>query len=183
MSKGVDEQNVPIETRARRGRKQSRLRDMLSALENRVVYLKKSIGEVKETLELDSIKEQFKEYVEEALSSNVDTLQTLLNIVVDNLTKRNNALEATVMALNTKIKELERKLAVYRVVLGKEVLNEHQAIRLMSPSQRSSMGQVERRGHKATIGTWEEFQKEFKEQFYPQYGEKEACAKFCQFSQ
>ena len=45
MSKGVDEQNVPIETRARSGRKHSRSRDMLSALESHMVYLEESMGE------------------------------------------------------------------------------------------------------------------------------------------
>ncbi|KAG8496786.1 hypothetical protein CXB51_007968 [Gossypium anomalum] len=101
------------------------------------------------------------------------------------LTKRNNAPGATVTTLNTKIEELEGEFAVYRVVLGKWVLNATLSHKIDVPKLEKFKGArstVERRGH-ATIGTWEEFQKEFKEQFYPQYGEKKACAKFRQFSQ
>lgn len=104
---------------------------MLSNLESRVVHLEESMGEVNETFEvvktrskeLNPIKEQFKEYVMKALSSNVDTLQALLNTIVDKLTERNDALEATMMTLNTKIEELEGELAMYRVVMEKRVLN------------------------------------------------------------
>ncbi|MBA0575837.1 hypothetical protein Golob_023993, partial [Gossypium lobatum] len=34
-----------------------------------------------------------------------------------------------------------------------------------------------------TIRTWEEFQRELKKQFYPQYAEKEARAKLCYLTQ
>ncbi|MBA0628055.1 hypothetical protein Godav_022838 [Gossypium davidsonii] len=60
-------------------RKTSRSRDMLLALEERVVNLKDSLGDVKETLkevkrrivELDLKEEQLKEVVLESLSSNM----------------------------------------------------------------------------------------------------------------
>lgn len=76
--------------------KNSRSRDTLSALESRVVHLKESLGEVKQTLEvvetmtdeLDPMKEQFKEYVVEALSSNMDTVEALLNTVMGKLTEK-----------------------------------------------------------------------------------------------
>lgn len=40
----------------------------------------------------------------------------------------------------------------------------------------------ERRG-RTTTGTWEEFQKKLKKQFYPQYAEKETWAKLRRFTQ
>ncbi|KAH1081822.1 hypothetical protein J1N35_021583 [Gossypium stocksii] len=95
-----------METRGR-SRKNIRSRDMLLALESRVVHVKESMGEVKETLEvveigtdeLDPMKEHFKEYVVEALSSNMGTVEALLNIVMEfNSTKSysvqsNNSIE------------------------------------------------------------------------------------------
>ncbi|MBA0706219.1 hypothetical protein Golax_018344 [Gossypium laxum] len=84
------------------------------------------MGDVKETLEvmerrtneLDSMKEQLKEYMVEAFSSNMDPLQALLNTVVGKLIEKNETLKAmmivikaknkaTVTFLNTKIEELE----------------------------------------------------------------------------
>lgn len=64
MTKGVDEQNVPVETHGM-DKKNSRSRDMMSTLKSQVVNLKESMGGVKETLEvvegcndeLDSMKE------------------------------------------------------------------------------------------------------------------------------
>ncbi|MBA0777319.1 hypothetical protein Gotri_005358 [Gossypium trilobum] len=70
MTKGGDEQNVPMESRVR-SRKNSRSRDMLSALEGRVINLEESMGGVKGTLEvvegctdkLNSMREQHKDFV------------------------------------------------------------------------------------------------------------------------
>ncbi|KAK5820283.1 hypothetical protein PVK06_025329 [Gossypium arboreum] len=102
MSKGANEQNASIETRARKGRKQRRSRDMLSTLESRVVHLEESIGEVKETLEvveactneLNRMRKQFKEYMEKAFSSNMDVLEALFDTTIGKLTEKNDALGA-----------------------------------------------------------------------------------------
>ncbi|KAK5839081.1 hypothetical protein PVK06_007840 [Gossypium arboreum] len=116
---------------------------MLSAFEIRVVYLKESMREMKETLkvveihtdELDPMKEQSKEYVAKALSFNMDSVEVLLNIVLGKPIGKNDAFEArmttmkeenkaTVITLNKKkIKELEEELVVCRAVMGKRVLS------------------------------------------------------------
>ncbi|MBA0662823.1 hypothetical protein Goklo_006892 [Gossypium klotzschianum] len=127
-----------METRARKNRKNSRLRDMLLDFESHVIHIDKSMGEVKETLEvvegsidkLDQMKEQFKEYMTKALNSNMDALQALFNTIVAKIMKKNDALEAgmitikeeneaIMMTLNTKIEELKEELVVCRVVVGK----------------------------------------------------------------
>ncbi|KAH1129252.1 hypothetical protein J1N35_000630 [Gossypium stocksii] len=103
MTKGVDDQVEPRETRVR--------------------------GDVKETLEVveghinepNSMKEQLKEYVDKVLSSNMDVLQALLNITMGKLIEKDEALKAgmiamkeenkaTMTTLNIKIKELEGEL-------------------------------------------------------------------------
>ncbi|MBA0558054.1 hypothetical protein Golob_015091 [Gossypium lobatum] len=106
MSKEVAKQ---VETRWK-GSKASRTRDMLLTLEGRVVNLKESMRDTKETFkmmgghieELILEKEQLKEHVAETLSSNEDN-------------------EATVAKLHKKIEELEGELAFCHVTVGKRV--------------------------------------------------------------
>ncbi|MBA0694791.1 hypothetical protein Goari_005063 [Gossypium aridum] len=138
MTKRVNKQNVTMETRARKNRKNNRSRDMLLDFESRVIHIDKSMGEVEETLEvveghideLDQMKKQFKEYMTEALNSNMDALQALFNTIVGKLAKKNDALEAgmiaikeenkaIMMTLNTKIEELKVELLVCKMVVGK----------------------------------------------------------------
>ncbi|KAH1122420.1 hypothetical protein J1N35_005580 [Gossypium stocksii] len=70
----------------------------------------------------------------EALSFNIDALQTFLNTAMGELAKKNDAFkveivaikeenEAAVTILNTKIEELEGELVVCRVVVGNGVLS------------------------------------------------------------
>ncbi|MBA0826041.1 hypothetical protein Goarm_010934 [Gossypium armourianum] len=81
MTKGVDDQIEPINTRER-VRKATRSRDMMSTLESRVVNLEEFVGYVRETLEvvegrtdeLDSMREQLREFVMESLGSNVEAI-------------------------------------------------------------------------------------------------------------
>ncbi|KAH1083337.1 hypothetical protein J1N35_023098 [Gossypium stocksii] len=82
-----------METAVGRGRKNSRSRDILSALESRVVPLEECMGEMKETLEAIEV------YMAKAFSSNMDTLQALLNIDVGKLIENNDALEARMIAM------------------------------------------------------------------------------------
>ncbi|KAH1038738.1 hypothetical protein J1N35_040481 [Gossypium stocksii] len=91
MTKGRDEQNVPMET-CGKTRKNSRSRDMLLALEGQVTNLEESISGVKETLvvvkgctdELNSMREKLEDYVMETLNSNRYAMQETINVTVDN---------------------------------------------------------------------------------------------------
>ncbi|KAK8366383.1 hypothetical protein V6Z12_A02G116100 [Gossypium hirsutum] len=107
MSKEVGE----VETRGR-ARKASRSRDILSALEDRVVTLESSMGDIKERVEdvddrlhdgLQSMQEQLKEYVTDNMKQ---------------LTGRDDAIEAMVVALKGEIAELKGELTIYKVALG-----------------------------------------------------------------
>lgn len=114
---------------------------MLSILEGWVVNLEEFIGDVRETLEvsegrtvkLDSMEEQFREYMLESISSNVDAIWGVVNSTIDKLLMRDDVLEAMVMdlkeetkaitkALSTIIEELEGELVVCWVVVSKRVL-------------------------------------------------------------
>ncbi|KAH1032583.1 hypothetical protein J1N35_044757 [Gossypium stocksii] len=89
------------------------------------------MGEVSEILKVfvgrtngfDSIEDQLKDFVLESHETNVDKVQEVLNSMRNTLTKRNDALEAMVIALkeetiataralSTRIEELEGKLAL-----------------------------------------------------------------------
>ncbi|XP_040932038.1 uncharacterized protein [Gossypium hirsutum] len=100
-----------METRGR-ARKASRSRDILSALEDRVVTLESSMGDIKERVEdvddrlhdgLQSMQEQLKEYVTDNMKQ---------------LTGRDDAIEAMVVALKGEIAELKGELTIYKVALG-----------------------------------------------------------------
>ncbi|KAH1091992.1 hypothetical protein J1N35_019249 [Gossypium stocksii] len=81
MIKEVTDQIEPTET-CGRARKASRSMGMLLALESRVTSLKESTGNMRKTLkvvngltdELDSMKEQLKDFVSESLDSNVEAM-------------------------------------------------------------------------------------------------------------
>ncbi|KAH1130109.1 hypothetical protein J1N35_001487 [Gossypium stocksii] len=86
------------------------------------------------TLELDSMEKQLKEVVLDSLSSNVEAMQRVLNSTANNLTMRDDALRAMVMAsneetkttrkaLNIRIDELEGELVVYRAIVDKWVID------------------------------------------------------------
>ncbi|KAH1129927.1 hypothetical protein J1N35_001305 [Gossypium stocksii] len=87
--KGLDEQIEPRETRGR-GRKTSRSREVLSALEIQVVNLEESMSGVKETFEVVEGYDQI---------------------------KKNHALEAMVMTLKEQIAKLKGELTIYKAVL------------------------------------------------------------------
>ncbi|KAA3452500.1 calcium-transporting ATPase 12, plasma membrane-type-like [Gossypium australe] len=104
-----------METRGR-AREASRLRDMLSALKDRVVTLEDFIGDVKERLDevdggltdgLQSMKEQLRDYVWEFLSS-----------IENKLTGRDDTPEAMMTALKEEIVELKSELTIYMAVVG-----------------------------------------------------------------
>ncbi|MBA0846031.1 hypothetical protein Goarm_023075 [Gossypium armourianum] len=68
------------------------------------------------------MKEQLKEFVVEALSSNLDAMKGVFNTAVNNLIEKNNALEAIVTTWKEKIVELKGELTVYKVALGNKIL-------------------------------------------------------------
>ncbi|KAK8321507.1 hypothetical protein V6Z12_A12G102300 [Gossypium hirsutum] len=111
MSKEATENVDGIEIRGR-ARKASRSRDILSALEDRVVTLEESVRDVKERVDdiddkvndgLQSMQEQLKEYV-------------LDNI--EKMTSRDDAIETMMVALKEEIAELKGELTIYKAALG-----------------------------------------------------------------
>ncbi|KAK8348748.1 hypothetical protein V6Z12_A06G100000, partial [Gossypium hirsutum] len=111
MSKEVAENIDGMETRGR-ARKASRSRDILLALKDRVVTLEESVGDVKERVDdindkvndgLQSMQEQLKEYV-------LDN--------VEQLTSRDDAIEAMITTLKEEIVELKGELTIYKAALG-----------------------------------------------------------------
>ncbi|XP_016752558.1 uncharacterized protein [Gossypium hirsutum] len=206
MSKEVER----MKTRGR-ARKASRSRDILSALEDRVVTLENFVGVIKERIDdvddklhdgLQSMKEQLKVYV-------LDN--------VEQLTGRDDAIETMVAALKEEIAELKGELTIHKAALGNgglAVVAPKPNIDVPKPKEfkgtRSARdvdnflwgieqyfrakGITEdvtkwrrrsinvRRGE-TEIRTWEEFLCEFKAQFYPEYAEDEARAKLRQLAQ
>ncbi|KAH1106712.1 hypothetical protein J1N35_010480 [Gossypium stocksii] len=100
MMKGENKQKVSMET-CGRSRKNSKLKDILSALECRVNNLEESMGGAKETLE--------------ALNVGMDD-QT------NKLVKKHDALEAMVTTLKEQVVKLKGKLIICKVVLGNRML-------------------------------------------------------------
>ncbi|MBA0620195.1 hypothetical protein Godav_005956 [Gossypium davidsonii] len=161
---------------SKRSRKANRLRDRLSTLESLVVNLEKSMGDVRETLEvvkghtngLDSMKEQLREFVLESLDSSVDVMKGVLNSTTDKLTVRDDAFDA-----------------MHKV----DVLNPKEFIGTRSARYVDNfLWRMEKyfcaKGimDDATM-TWKEFQSEFKGQFYLEYVKDDARAKLRQLTQ
>ncbi|MFQ6624355.1 hypothetical protein Gotur_003828 [Gossypium turneri] len=85
-----------------------------------------------------------------------------------------------VLAMKKEIEELKGELVIYKAALSNGMLSsrpKQQAMDVPKPEKfKGARSTDEKRGGNA-IGTWEEFQRELKKQFYPQYVEKEARAK------
>ncbi|KAH1108134.1 hypothetical protein J1N35_011902 [Gossypium stocksii] len=79
MTKGVEDQIEPMGAHGK-VRKASRSRDMLLTLENRVVNLEESMGDMRETLK-------------------VEVMQGMLSSTTDKLTVKDDALKAIVTTL------------------------------------------------------------------------------------
>ncbi|MBA0670568.1 hypothetical protein Goklo_024956, partial [Gossypium klotzschianum] len=73
---------------------------------------------------------------------------------------------ATMMALSTRIEELEGELALCRAVVGKRVLNAVLSNEDV-PKPKEFVGTRTTYKRQCEIGTWKEFQCELKGQFYP----------------
>ncbi|KAH1046254.1 hypothetical protein J1N35_037038 [Gossypium stocksii] len=114
ISKGVDEQAEFMETYGR-GKKVNNSKDMLSALQDKVVKLEGFMGNVKETLEkvdrhttkLESRQDQLKEQVVDAFNANANSTQGVFNTIVGELIKKNDAFKAVVPVLKEQNEELK----------------------------------------------------------------------------
>ncbi|KAK8359086.1 hypothetical protein V6Z12_A04G071500 [Gossypium hirsutum] len=122
MLKEVAENIDGVETRGR-ARKASRSRDILSALEDRVITLEESVGDVKERVDdiddrvndgLLSMKEQLRDYV----LDHVEKLIARDDAIEEKLSGRNDAIEAMMAALKEEIAELKGELTIYKAALG-----------------------------------------------------------------
>ncbi|KAK8314289.1 hypothetical protein V6Z12_D01G162200 [Gossypium hirsutum] len=130
MSKEVVGQSEPMETRGR-ARKSSRSREMLTALENRVVNLEESVGNMKETLEIvegrtdgfDSMEEQVRDFVLDSLDANREKITELLESTEVKLAERDEALEDMVLAMKKEMEELKGELMIYKADLSNGVLS------------------------------------------------------------
>ncbi|MBA0638458.1 hypothetical protein Godav_022063 [Gossypium davidsonii] len=158
MSKEVVGPSEPIETR-RRARNVSRSRDMLIALENQVVNLEESVGNMKEMLELvegrtdgfDSMQEQLRDFVLDSLDANAEKVNELVESTTKKLTERDENLEDMVLAMKKEMKELKGELTIYKAALSNGMLSsrpKQQAMDVPKPEKSTD----EKRGGNA-IGT------------------------------
>ncbi|MBA0635060.1 hypothetical protein Godav_024982, partial [Gossypium davidsonii] len=102
-------------------------------------------------------------------------MKELLESTEEKLAERDENLEDMVLAMKKEIEKLKRELTIYKAALSNGMLSsrpKQQAMDIPKPEKSTD----EKRGRN-TIGTWEEFQRELKKQFYPQFTEKEARAK------
>ncbi|KAK8289414.1 hypothetical protein V6Z12_D07G190600 [Gossypium hirsutum] len=93
-------------------RKASHSRDILSALEDRVVTLKNFVGDIKEMI--DDVDDR----LHDGLQSMQEQLKVYVTDNVEQLTGRDDAIEAVVVALKGEIVELKGELTIYKAVLG-----------------------------------------------------------------
>ncbi|MBA0679745.1 hypothetical protein Goari_011497 [Gossypium aridum] len=131
---------------------------MQSTLEGRVAKLEGSMGGVRETL--DEVQRR-------------------------TLSKRNDrsyghGFKGGTKAMMTRIEELEGELTVCRAVVGKGMMALVLEQRKMDVPK--SKERDERQGDTA-IGTWMEFQNEFRRKFYHKHAKENAQAKLCQLMQ
>ncbi|MBA0751838.1 hypothetical protein Gogos_000735 [Gossypium gossypioides] len=182
-------------------------REMLSVVKEFVGKLEEPIEDTKESdnafgESIDDLRKQSRDFVTMCLTSLRDSMQELLDSQRKKLTERNDALEAmvkalkeetmaTIMALSTIIEELKKKLALFRVAVGKGVSsaalsyedrmeNYFRAKGLTDDVVKVNIasmfltdiallwwrGRTTGKGQ-GEIGIWQEFQCELKGQFYP----------------
>ncbi|KAK5771607.1 hypothetical protein PVK06_047832 [Gossypium arboreum] len=104
---------------------------MLSLLEDRVVNLEESVGNIKKTLELvegctdgfDSMDEQLRHFVLDSLGANAENLNELVSSTKEKLAERDENLEEMVLAMKKEIEELKRELMIYKATLSNGMLS------------------------------------------------------------
>ncbi|KAH1107312.1 hypothetical protein J1N35_011080 [Gossypium stocksii] len=111
------------------------------------------MGDVGETLELvdghtdelDEMKEQLKDYVNEALYRNQDMMKEVFNVVKSDKVEKNKAFEAMIKALKEQVTELKGELNICKVALGSAML--------VSASKKCSMDVPKLKEFKGTRST------------------------------
>lgn len=71
---------------------------------------------------LNSMEEQFREFVVKFLDSNVEAMQRVLNSTGDRLAVRDDALETMVTASKEQIEKLKGELVICKTILGNGIL-------------------------------------------------------------
>ncbi|MBA0789184.1 hypothetical protein Gotri_027591 [Gossypium trilobum] len=134
-----------METRGR-ARKASRSRDMLTALENRMVNLEESVGNMKEALELvegctdgfDSMEEQLRDFILDSLDANTEKMNELVESTAKKLAERDENLEDMVLAMKKEIEELKGELTIYKAAMSNMILSsrpKQQAMNVPKPEK------------------------------------------------
>ncbi|MBA0794348.1 hypothetical protein Gohar_018685 [Gossypium harknessii] len=164
-------------------KKVSRSRDILIALENQVVNLEKSVGNMKEALDLvegrtdgfDSLEEQLRDFMLDSFGANAEKMNELVDSTVKKLAERDENLEDIVLAMKKEIEELKGELTIYKAALSNGMLSsrpKEQAMDIPKPEKFKGARSArdvdnfrstdEKRGWNI-IRTWEEVQRELSE--------------------
>ncbi|MBA0575199.1 hypothetical protein Golob_024220 [Gossypium lobatum] len=118
MSKEVTK-NVEGMKTCRRARKASCSKDILSALEDRVVTIEKSMGDINERIDdaeerIDDVDDR----IHDGLQSMQEELKEYVLDSVEKLNGRDDAIEAMITTLKEEIAELKGELTNYKAALG-----------------------------------------------------------------
>ncbi|MBA0614615.1 hypothetical protein Godav_014885, partial [Gossypium davidsonii] len=103
---------------------------MLTALENRVVNLEESVGNMKETFDLvkgrtygfDSMEEQLRDFVLDYFGANAKKMNELVDSTTKKMPERDKNLEDMVLAMKKEIEELKGELTIYKAALSNGML-------------------------------------------------------------
>ncbi|KAF2282384.1 hypothetical protein GH714_044001 [Hevea brasiliensis] len=176
----------------KKGREKSR--DVITALEERLAHLEGIVSEQRDRS--DDLDMRLTEL--ESKGDEVELraeMQGALNIAVDVLSKKDQAMEAILLAYREKVDKLEEELALCKTALVSGVGTSgryfeavgitEDAVKLRTvPLYLGDVATVWWRRRcedikkgTCTISTWGEFTKELKRQFYPENAESEARAK------
>ncbi|KAK5819792.1 hypothetical protein PVK06_024815 [Gossypium arboreum] len=152
-------------------------------LQNMEINLEESIKDIKETVEevnggltdgLESMKEQLRNYMLESLDS-----------IENKLMGKGYVLEVMRMTLKENIAELNGELTIYKAILCNEMhaTGPKPNVDVSKSKKFKGTRSTDEKHGEATIGTWEQFTKEFKAQFYSEYAKDEALAKLLRLTQ
>ncbi|KAE8657632.1 hypothetical protein F3Y22_tig00116984pilonHSYRG00043 [Hibiscus syriacus] len=174
------------------GKKRAPSRDVLASLQEKVTRLEGSMADAQRVLDtLDSVDLERLGLLDldklESLDSIKDDVQDSLNGLDVKTTDRGISLEAMAVALRKKVEDFLWGLNQYFVAMGITENAKKVSIASVYLSEVALMWWRRRcndvkRGT-APNTTWEEFQAEFKEQFYPEYAEDEARSKLRRLKQ
>ncbi|MFQ6635262.1 hypothetical protein Gotur_011726 [Gossypium turneri] len=99
-------------------------------------------------------------------------MNELVESTAQKLAERDENLEDMMLAMKKEMEELKGELTTYKATLSNEILSSRPKQQAMDVPKldkfKGARSTDEKRGRNA-IGTWEEFQRELKKQFYPQY--------------